>query len=88
MLQPLGGVADPNRLVTVESVTPGGEFVPNSYPDFIDFRARLKQLDGIAVTHPVAFSVGIEPDALCPVDPLRPATGPATGREACPTQLI
>jgi len=63
MLQPLGGVADPNRLVTVESVTPGGEFVPNSYPDFIDFRARLKQLDGIAVTHPVAFSVGKEDHA-------------------------
>jgi hypothetical protein len=63
MLQPLGGVADPSRLVTVESVTPGGEFVPNSYPDFIDFRKYLKKLDGIAVTHPVAFSVGREDQA-------------------------
>src|SRR5580658_4815452 len=63
LLQPLGGVADPSRLVTVESVTPGGEFVPNSYPDFIDFRKYLKKLDGIAVTHPVAFSVGREDQA-------------------------
>src|SRR5580692_871270 len=58
MLQPLGGVADPNRLVDVESVTPGGEFVPSSYPDFIDFRKYLKLIDGIAVTHITAFSVG------------------------------
>jgi predicted permease len=63
MLQPLGGVADPSRLVDVESVTPGGEFVPNSYPDFIDFRKNLKLLDGIAVTHITAFSVGREDHA-------------------------
>ena len=58
LLQPLGGVTDPNRLVVLESVTPNGELVPNSYPDFIDFRDRLKLLDGIAVTRPSALSVG------------------------------
>src|SRR5580698_9070931 len=63
MLQPLGGVADPNRLVILETVTPNGEWVPNSYPDFIDFRDRLKLLDGVAVTHPSAFSVGREDHA-------------------------
>ena len=63
MLQPLGGVADPNSLVDVESVTPNGEWVPSSYPDFIDFRKYLKKIDGIAVTHPVAFSVGKEDHA-------------------------
>jgi predicted permease len=63
MLQPLGGVADPSRLVTVESVTPNGEFVPSSYPDFIDFRKYLKLVDGIAVTHITAFSVGKEDHA-------------------------
>jgi predicted permease len=60
LLQPLSGVADPTRLVTVETVTPNGEWVPNSYPDFIDFRDHLKQFDGIAVSHPAAFSVGKE----------------------------
>jgi predicted permease len=63
LLQPLGGVAQPDRLVTLESVTPGGGWVPNSYPDYIDFRDRLKLLDGIAVTKPVAFSVGLEDHA-------------------------
>jgi predicted permease len=63
MLQPLGGVADPNRLVILETVTPNGEWVPNSYPDFIDFRDRLKLLDGVAVTRPSAFSVGREDHA-------------------------
>ena len=58
LLQPLGGVADPSRLVTMETVTSNGEWVPNSYPDFIDFRDRLKSFDGIAVSHISAFSVG------------------------------
>jgi len=63
LLQPLGGVADPSRLVTVESVTPGGAWVPNSYPDFVDFRDHLKLFDGVAVTRPVALSVGREDHA-------------------------
>jgi predicted permease len=63
LLQPLGGVAHPERLLTLESITPGGGWVPNSYPDYIDFRDRLKLLDGIAVTKPVAFSVGREDHA-------------------------
>src|ERR1700733_5427935 len=63
LLQPLSGVAEPNRLVTLESVTPNGDWVPNSYPDFIDFRDRLKLFDGIAVSHISAFSVGKEDHA-------------------------
>jgi predicted permease len=63
LLQPLGGVADPGRLVTVETVTSNGEWVPNSYPDFIDFRDRLKLFDGIAVAHPATFSVGMQDHA-------------------------
>jgi predicted permease len=56
--QPLSGVSEPNRLVTLESVTPNGEWVPNSYPDYMDFRDHLKLFDGIAVSHPGSFSVG------------------------------
>ena len=63
LLRPLAGVRDPGRLVVLESVTPNGESVPNSYPDFVDFRDRLKLLDGVAVTHPVVFSVGSEDHA-------------------------
>ncbi len=60
LLQPLSGVADPTRLATVETVTAGGGWVPNSYPDYRDFRDHLKLFDGIAVTKPAAFSVGSE----------------------------
>jgi predicted permease len=63
LLEPLGGTADASRLVTVETVTSNGEWVPNSYPDFIDFRQRLHQIDGIAVAHISAFSVGREDHA-------------------------
>ena len=58
LLRPLGGVSDPGRLVALESVTPGGEWVPNSYPDYRDFRDHLRMLQGVAVTHPAPFSVG------------------------------
>ena len=63
LLRPLAGVREPYRLVAVESVTPDGAFVPNSYPDYRDFRDHLSLLEGIAVTKPVAFSVGKEDHA-------------------------
>jgi predicted permease len=59
LLRPLGGVSDPGRLVAMDEVTPGGEVVPNSYPDFIDFRDHLKLVDGVAVTRPMALSIGM-----------------------------
>ena len=63
LLRPLPGVTAPERLVAVETVTPNGAFVPNSYPDYRDFRDHLNLVDGIAVTRPVAFSVGKEDHA-------------------------
>jgi len=63
LLQPLSGVSEPNRLVTLETVTSNGDWVPNSYLDFIDFRDRLTLFDGIAVSHVSAFSVGKEDHA-------------------------
>ncbi len=63
LVRPLPGVADPSRLVALESLTPGGEMVPNSYPDYRDFRDHLKLFDGIAVTRPAPFSVGQEDHA-------------------------
>ncbi len=63
LLQPLSGVSDPGQLVTLETVTANGDWVPNSYPDFMDFRDHLKLFDGIAVFHISAFSVGKEDHA-------------------------
>jgi predicted permease len=59
LLQPLSGVADPMRLVTLESLTPNGAMVPNSYPDFRDFRDHLRNVD-VAAFRPSAFSIGPE----------------------------
>ncbi|AXC14253.1 permease [Acidisarcina polymorpha] len=58
LLRPLGGVTDPQHLLTLEAVTANGAYIPNSYPDYRDFRDNLKLLDGIAVTHPAIFSIG------------------------------
>jgi predicted permease len=63
LLHPLPGVEQPDRLVALETLAPGGAFVTNSYPDYIDFRDRLKLVSGIAVTRPAAFSVGQEEHA-------------------------
>ena len=63
LLQPLGGVADPGGLVTLETVTSNGEMITSSYPDYIDFRDHLKLFDGITVTRPAIFSVGQEAHA-------------------------
>ncbi|HTZ89905.1 MAG TPA: ABC transporter permease [Alloacidobacterium sp.] len=63
LLHPLPGVQDPDRLVALETLTPGGAFAANSYPDYIDFRDHLKLVSGVAVTLPAAFSVGQEDHA-------------------------
>ena len=63
LLHPLPGVAEPDRLVALETLTPGGAFATNSYPDYIDYRDRLKLVSGVAVTLPAAFSVGQEDHA-------------------------
>ena len=51
-------MTDAGRLVTLETVTANGEWVPNYYPDYIYFRDYLKLFDGIAVSRPSALSVG------------------------------
>jgi len=38
LLHPLHGVADGERLVSLETVLPNGEYVGSSYPDFRDYR--------------------------------------------------
>jgi putative ABC transport system permease protein len=47
ILNPLPGVADADRIVTIESVTPSGEMIDASFPDYRDFRDRASLLDGV-----------------------------------------
>jgi putative ABC transport system permease protein len=57
LLNPLPGVKDGNRLVTLETVT-SGDYIDTSYPDFRDFRDRSKLLSGIAVFKDVKLAMG------------------------------
>src|SRR5712671_1218567 len=47
LLNPLPGVADASRIVTIETVTPSGEMIDSSYPDYRDYRDRSTLLDGV-----------------------------------------
>jgi predicted permease len=60
LVRPLPGVADGPRLVALETLTPNGEFITTSYPDYRDYRDHLKLLAGLAVAQPRALSVGEE----------------------------
>jgi predicted permease len=60
LLRPLPGVARSGELVSFETTTPNGEFIPTSYPDYRDYRERLTMLSGLAMSTPTAFSVGDE----------------------------
>ena len=40
MLNPLPGVAAPNRIVALETLSPSGDMIETSYPDFRDFQTQ------------------------------------------------
>ncbi len=58
LLHPLPGVANSSELVSFESVTPNGEFIPTCYPDYREYRDHLTLLSGLAMSQPNPFSVG------------------------------
>jgi predicted permease len=60
LLRPLPGVKNGSQLVAFETITPNGEFVPTSYPDYRDYRDHLKLLAGLAATQITPLSVGEE----------------------------
>ena len=47
LMNPLPGVPDSNRVVTIETVAPSGEMIDTSYPDFRDLRDRATLVDGV-----------------------------------------
>jgi predicted permease len=47
LMNPLPGVPDSNRIVTIETVASSGEMIDSSYPDFQDFRDRATLADGV-----------------------------------------
>ena len=58
LLNPLPGAREPERVFALESVTPGGDWVPTSYPDYRDTRDYTKLFDSFSVSSPMAVAVG------------------------------
>jgi predicted permease len=58
LLNPLPGAAQPERVFALESVTPGGDWVPTSYPDYRDTRDSTKLFDSFSVSSPMTVAVG------------------------------
>jgi predicted permease len=58
LLNPLPGAAQPERVFALESVTPGGDWVPTSYPDYRDTRDYTKLFDSFSASSPMTVAVG------------------------------
>jgi hypothetical protein len=51
LLHPLRGVADAQRLVSLETVQANGDYGDSSYPDFLDYRDSSRSLAGAIAFH-------------------------------------
>jgi predicted permease len=63
LVRPIPGIANAQEVVAMESLTPSGEFMLNSYPDYRDHRDHLKLLAGLAVAYGNPLSIGDEDHA-------------------------
>jgi predicted permease len=63
LLNPLHGVADAQRLVSLETVYPNGEYTNSSYPDFRDYRDSSRSLAGAIAYKFGPLSLGNENQA-------------------------
>src|ERR1017187_290185 len=63
LLRPIPGVVNGHELMSFESLTPNGDSMPSSYPDYQDHRDHLKLLAGLAMVRPDPLSIGEEDHA-------------------------
>ena len=63
LVRPIPGVTNGHELLSFESLTPNGEFMDTSYPDYRDQRDHLTLLSGLAMIRPTALSIGEEDHA-------------------------
>ena len=60
LVHPFPGVRDGDRLASIETVSPTGEFSTTSWRDYVDYRDSLKLVSGVAASLVNAFAVGDE----------------------------
>lgn len=58
LLDPLPGVAEPSRVLALETTSASGSWTPTSWLDYVDFRKYLTSFDGLAATFPTWIAVG------------------------------
>ena len=58
LVHPIPGAAQAGELASFETITPNGEFITTSYPDYRDYRDHLRLVSGLTISTPTAFSVG------------------------------
>jgi predicted permease len=63
LLHPFPGIGHPEQIVALETLTPNGQAITTSYPDYRDFRDHLNSFSGIAVARHTSVSVGEADDA-------------------------
>ena len=63
LVRPIPGVTNGTELAAFETVTPNGEFITTSYPDYRDYRDHLTMVSGLTVATPQALSIGEEETA-------------------------
>ena len=63
LVRPIPGIAKGYEVWSFESLTPNGDSMTSSYPDYQDHRDHLKLLAGLAMTTPAPLSIGEEDHA-------------------------
>ncbi len=58
LLHPWSGVAEPDRVVALETVAPSGEHITTSYPDFRDLRDNTRLVKSVALYQPRMLRMG------------------------------
>ena len=58
LINPLPGIKDGSRIVSVETVAADGHLINSSYPDYRDFRDNAKLLDGVLAFWDRSMSLG------------------------------
>lgn len=62
LLNPLPGVADQSRVVALETLSVSGEALDTSFPDFLDYRAHVKNLSDVLVYKERPLNLGTSID--------------------------
>ena len=62
LLNPLPGVAETSRLVALETLSPAGDTIDTSFPDFLDYRASAKGFSDLLVFKERPLNLGTAAD--------------------------